>query len=176
VHGANGTRSGNGVLDARGEDVLRLMRRMIRAVDVHSRRLASDFDLTGPQLVCLRQIEAGGPASSVDLAREISVSPATLCGIVDRLEGKGLVERARQTRDKRRVSVSLTPAGRRALARAPDPLQADFAARFARLPSGERRQIESALQQLVELLEPVPEPAGPVAGRRAASTAAPRGR
>lgn len=136
-----------------GDRVLRLVRRVIRSIDVHSRRLSSIYDLTGPQLVCLRQLERGGPASAVDLARDISLSPATLCGILDRLETKGLVQRVRQAQDRRRISVSLTAAGRRALRHAPDPLQAEFTARFAALSPRQQADIERALAKLAELLD-----------------------
>ena len=37
------------------EDILRSLRRIMRAVDLYSRRLVTDHGLSGPQLLCLRQ-------------------------------------------------------------------------------------------------------------------------
>ena len=46
-----------------------------------------------------------------DLAERTQTSQASLTGIVDRLEERGLVERVRSVEDRRVVAVSLTEAG-----------------------------------------------------------------
>ncbi len=47
-----------------------------------------------------------------DLAARLLCAKANASGLVDRLETLGLVNRHRDTRDGRRVALSLTPAGR----------------------------------------------------------------
>ena len=94
-----------------GEEILRALRRILRAVDRHGRRLAQRHRLTGPQLICLREIQRSGPLNPGQLARSVSLSPATVTGILDRLEGRALVTRRRRHRDKRQVLVQLTEAG-----------------------------------------------------------------
>lgn len=49
------------------------------------------------------------------LAKHLSCTPATVSGILDTLEDKKFVLRNRKTNDKRRVLVSLTPKGMRAI-------------------------------------------------------------
>jgi len=58
----------------------------------------------------------GGEVVQHDLALRLMVTPQTLSASLDRLEARGLVERARDTDDRRRVLVRATRAGRAALA------------------------------------------------------------
>jgi len=135
------------------ESVLRSIRRITRAIDLYSRKLAASCDLTGPQLACLRQLARAGEAAATQLAAAVSLSPATVTGIVDRLEHGGLVQRARRSEDKRRVIVALTSAGQDALRRAPPLLQDGFTHRFRALPPARQSQLDRALQEVVEMME-----------------------
>jgi DNA-binding MarR family transcriptional regulator len=78
----------------------------------------SDFDLTVPQFFILRSVWAGKEGCSMStLADGALRRSATMTGIVDRLVRMGLVTRQRDVRDRRRVLVELTPAGREVLGR-----------------------------------------------------------
>ena len=72
------------------EDILRSLRRITRAIDLHSRHLAHTFGLTGPQLVCLRTVGARGKMTPSELAKQVSLSQATITGIIDRLAARQL--------------------------------------------------------------------------------------
>ncbi len=135
------------------ESVLRSIRRITRAIDLYSRKLAASCDLTGPQLACMRQLARNGETATTQLAEEVSLSPATVTGILDRLEQGGLVERQRHQDDKRRVMVALTGAGRDALHRAPPLLQDGFTQRFRSLPAASQAQLDRALQEIVAMME-----------------------
>lgn len=104
------------------EDVLLSLRQIIRAVDLHSRRLVHDHGLTGPQLLLLRALERLGEVPVGELARDVSLSHATVTGVLDRLEKRGLVQRTRSEEDKRKVLVSTTESGLVLLADAPSLL------------------------------------------------------
>lgn len=135
------------------ETILRSLRRITRAIDIHSRQLAQKHRLTGPQLVCLRQIERDGQTTPSALARQISLSQATVTGILDRLSNRGLVNRVRSDTDRRRVHVTLTEAGQQLAESAPSPLQQRFAQRLEALaPEGQAR-IAEVLQQIVAMME-----------------------
>ena len=135
------------------ESILRSLRRMSRAVDLHSKQLAAEHRLTGPQLVCLRQIERDGVVTPSELAREVSLSHGTVTGILDRLETRGLVTRVRSDRDKRKVLVRLTTGGRDLMVRAPSPLQQRFSTRLTALPEGEQAMIDWVLSRVVDMME-----------------------
>lgn len=132
--------------------VLVSLRRIIRAVDCHSRALAQKHGLTGPQLVVLGELASAGETRVGELARKISLSHATVSGVLDRLEKRGLVRRTRGGSDRRSVTVALTEAGRAAHGKAPPLLQEDFLAKFGKLNEGEQTQILSALQLVASMM------------------------
>jgi len=120
------------------DQVLRSLRRISRAIDLHSRKLAATHELTGPQLVCLREFQRSGETSPSALARSVSLSPATVTGILARLSKRGLVERRRGEHDKRQLLARLTPKGTALVAEAPSPLQEQFVAQLRQLPQANR--------------------------------------
>jgi len=134
------------------DSVLRSLRRIIQAVDVHSRRIVRDYGVTGPQLACLRQVAQSGPVSAGKLARAVSLRPATLSGILDRLAAQGWIRRDRAAGDRRLVVVSLTSLGDRLVRRAPPPLHEAFLRRFRGLAAGERLRIDAVLRELVTMM------------------------
>lgn len=133
--------------------ILRSLRRIMRAVEVQSHRLAAEYAITGPQVVCLQAVGEDGPLVTSALAKLVHLSNSTVVGIVDRLEQKGLVARERSTVDRRVVLVHATPAGRDLLARVPSPLQTRLANGLARLPEKKQRALAAAAGTLCELLE-----------------------
>lgn len=144
------------------ENILRSIRRIIRATDLHSRRLASEHCLTTPQLLCLRLLTQEGPLTPGSVAKEMYLSQATVTGILDRLERRGLVERRRDQADRRKVSIHLTPEGATAVKQAPLPLQERFATRLEALSNDERQEIERVLAKVVDLMEAQGVDAAPV--------------
>jgi DNA-binding MarR family transcriptional regulator len=133
--------------------VVEALRRIIRAVDLHSRALVQKYRLTGPQLVVLRAIADNRPTSVSEIARTVHLSQATVTGILDRLEARGLVSRARSTDDRRRVVVSLSPGAEVKLRSAPPMLQEHFIQRFLELEEQEQGRILASLERVVSLME-----------------------
>ena len=64
------------------DDVLIAIRRVIRAVYLHSRKLNQSYSLTGPQALVLKEIVARKRISPGELAKQISLSQATITDIV----------------------------------------------------------------------------------------------
>lgn len=143
-------------------DVLAALRRIIRAIDLHSRTLVQRYGLTGPQLVVLKELAESSPRTVSALAQAVNLSQATLTGILDRLDRKGLISRARSTEDRRRVIVSSTPAADDVIAQAPPLLQEHFTRAFGELPEWEQSQVLSSLQRIVALMEAESVEAGPI--------------
>ena len=95
--------------------IVAALRRIVRAIDLRSRRLFDQLGLTGPQLMVLREARRMGSAPISALARKVNLSQPTVSGIVDRLERRALVRRDRSTSDRRTVAVTITPEGGRVL-------------------------------------------------------------
>ncbi|MFZ5661062.1 MAG: MarR family winged helix-turn-helix transcriptional regulator [Pseudomonadota bacterium] len=133
--------------------ILQSLRQIIRAIDLHSRKLAALHRITGPQLVCLLAVVEHEPISATALSQQVYLSASTVVGILDRLEERGLVRRERQARDRRVVLVSATEQGRALALRAPSPLQDTLAEALAELPELEQAAIALSLQRIVELMQ-----------------------
>lgn len=137
-------------------EIIHSLRRIVRAIDVQSRALSREFDLTWPQLAALRELERVGRCPVGQLAAEMYIGAPTLSGIVDRLEQSGLVQRMREDDDRRKVLVDLTDAGRRLLSREPSLLSEGVRRELATLPSEQQNQMLKMLKRLVLMLEPTP--------------------
>lgn len=135
------------------DQVLIAIRRIIRAVDLHSKKLVREWGLTTPQLLVLRAVAREGGASPTTIARHVHLSQATITNIVDRLEKAGLVTRRRDDRDRRVVIVSLTDAGKARLEEAPEPLQAEFVRQLEKLEDWERKMLIAAMQRIAAMMD-----------------------
>jgi DNA-binding MarR family transcriptional regulator len=133
--------------------VLQSMRRIIRAVDIYSRKLRATHKLTAPQLICLLNIVEQKRTTATRIAREVYLNPSTVVGILDRLELQGLVVRDRDSRDRRVVNVAATAEGRKVAQSAPSPLQDSLAEALNQLPVSQRAEIASSLKRIVNLME-----------------------
>jgi DNA-binding MarR family transcriptional regulator len=136
--------------------VMVALRRITQSLDLHSRYLMREFGLTGPQLVILQKLSKSEEISVGELSRAISLSQATVTGILERLEKRGLIQRTRSRVDRRRVMVESTAECARLLDRAPPLMGKSFTGAFAELQEWEQMMILSSLQRLVELMEADP--------------------
>lgn len=134
------------------DQVLVSLRQIIQAIDLHSKKLERESGLTGPQLLIMRLTGTHGEITSGVIARKVSLSQATVTTILDRLERKGLLGRKRSADDKRKVIVTLTEAGEKALQNAPALMQESFIRCFSQLEDWEQTLILSSLQRVSDMM------------------------
>ncbi|GAB3515635.1 MarR family transcriptional regulator [Photobacterium proteolyticum] len=134
------------------EEVLIALRQIIRAIDLHSRKLNKVAGLTGPQLVLMRAIRDSGEVTIRQLSNNTNMSQATATTILDRLEKRELVVRERSKLDKRKVHAYLTETGKEVLAKAPLPLQENFVSRFQELEEWEQSLLLSSVQRISSMM------------------------
>lgn len=143
-------------------DVLVSLRQIIRATDLHSKRMTKVCGLTIPQVMVLRAIEQLGDVTVRRVAQNVSLSQATVTTILNRLESRQLIERVRSPFDKRIVNARLTEVGRTVLAEAPPLLHEKFITRFDALEDWEKTQLLSALQRVANMMDAETIDAAPV--------------
>jgi DNA-binding MarR family transcriptional regulator len=146
----------------RSADVLISLRRIIRAIDMRSRRLMQQAGFTGPQLMVLQALGTHDEMTAGELAREVNLSQGTITSILGRLEKRDLIQRIRSHTDRRKVYVTLTEGGKEQLASAPTLLQERFIERFDELKDWEQHQILASLQRLAEMMDAQDIEAAPV--------------
>ena len=144
--------------------MLRAIRQIIRRVSSHSKELSREMGLTLPQLLCLRAIgESEGEEVTVStVAAEVQLSAPTVSRIIDRLERAQLVVRERRARDRRKVCLTLTPAGLERFQNLPVPLQERFLSRLGKLPAQKRMELLRSLQLVTELMDATDIDAAPM--------------
>ena len=145
------------------DQIVAAIRRIMRAVDLHSRHLAEEHGLTGPQLATLQAASRLGEASSTGaLARAVHLSGPTVTGILDRLAKRGLVERTRNGQDRRSVTITIARRGEEVLAAAPSLLQDRFRGELARVEDWEQTMILAMLQRIAAMMDAESLDASPV--------------
>lgn len=137
----------------RQEEVLIALRRIIRATDLHSKRLGRSTGLTTPQLLVLQTVNKIPFATVNEVAKSISLSQATVSTILDRLEAKGLINRQRNSEDKRKVNLVLTEQAEKVVLSAPLPFQEAFSKRFDNLEEWEQHFILAALTKVASMMD-----------------------
>ena len=148
--------------DQLADEIVRALRRIIRAVDIHSRVLAQSHGLTGPQALILKELSRLELTTVGELAQQVSLSPATVTDVLARLEGRGLVERSRSDLDRRKVHVKATEQARQILQTGPSLLQEQFMERLGELEEWEQTLILSSLQRLAVMMAAEKIEAAPV--------------
>jgi DNA-binding MarR family transcriptional regulator len=69
------------------------------------------YEMTHAQLGVVLKLLHGHANTAADLARELAIDTGAMTRMLDRLEEKGIIERARSSADRRVVEVSLTSKG-----------------------------------------------------------------
>ena len=134
---------------AAAEQIGRLYPAVYRRFHV-SRRPVGGSDLTPRMLGVLHHLSAGGPLTLGELATHLGLSKATATELVTRVEERGLVDRLRDDRDRRRVYVWLTDLGRqRADAHARVLADDELLAAVDRMAATDRESLISGLRALL---------------------------
>jgi DNA-binding MarR family transcriptional regulator len=149
--------------DSELEDlIVASIRRIVRAVDLHSRQLVEAHGVTAPQLATLAAAERLGPVAIGALARAVHLSQPTVSGILDRLEQHEMARRERSEQDRRSVVVRITKKGEKILRESPSLLQDRFREELSRLEGWERYWLLSALERIAAMMDAEGIKAAPV--------------
>lgn len=135
------------------KDIVKSIRRLVRAEYLDSQKMSKQFGLTGPQSLVLRLLINKGALSSADLSRQMYVTPSNITGIIDRLEKKGLVERIRKQEDRRVALITLTQSGQKLAKTIPDPIEKKFANQLADLQPEHLQILAMTMNQILNLTE-----------------------
>ena len=136
----------------KSQDVLVLLRQIIRATELHDKQLSRVTGLTMPQLMSMQVLHMQGPMTVGGLAKQMNLTQATVTSILDRLEKKQLTTRVRSQEDKRKVLVYPTGEGLALLKSAPATLQDRLIHAFEEMQEWEQSMIVSSLERISALL------------------------
>jgi DNA-binding MarR family transcriptional regulator len=122
-------------------------------------RTAADIGrsgLTGPQISVQALLVVSGPMTVGELSRDLGLSHSTVSGIVDRLEARGLVQRAADPADRRYTRIAVTPAVEQYVQQLSTGPTARLVEALRAATPEERQQIRQGLSLLRRLLDAKP--------------------
>ncbi len=143
-------------------EVLKSLRRVIRAMDLHSKQLVKHTGLTTAQLLLMQTVKKNDLTTIGRIAEEINLSQATVTTILDRLEERGLLVREGSKQDKRKVHIKLTELGNEKVNYAPIPMQESFVEQFKKLNEWEQTTMLSILQRVAYMMDAEEIEAAPI--------------
>ena len=118
-------------------------------------RISERHDLTPVQakLIC---VLAFGPRGMAELAQCFGVEKATLTGLVDRAEQRGLVRRSPVPGDRRALHVTLTDTGRRAATAFHTEATEELNHLLSSLPSRDREHFHRSIAKIIAVRRAYP--------------------
>ena len=115
--------------------------------------VAKKLKLSRTDMRCLELVARHGPLTAGRLAEESGLTTGAVTFILDRLEEAGMVARRRDTEDRRRVWVELTPAAQRLLQQTQEPIQAEMRALAQRFKAEELAVVRDFMRGAKEVFQ-----------------------
>ena len=126
------------------------VRRIVRALRVAAQRTHGEAGISAAQLFVLQQLEQAPARSLGALAARTMTDRSSVADVVERLAERALVQRAPNPDDRRRMTISLTAAGRRLLRSAPPSPTSLLIAALAELDDASLAALAHGLEELTE--------------------------
>ncbi len=92
------------------------LRKITHLMKQKNRELLQQYKITPPQFQALQWLYEEGELTIGDLSSKMFLACSTITDLIDRMERQELVERVRDTSDRRVVRVYLLPKGKRLFA------------------------------------------------------------
>lgn len=133
-------------------EIIDNLRRVFQVVNEQSKKAERETGLTGPQLWAIKVIAEFAPIKVSVLAQRMYLHPATVVGILDRLETREYVTRTRSKKDRRVVEIELTPQGKDLLVNAPEVAQGLLVRGLESLTDEKINKLDEGLCELTKIL------------------------
>ena len=134
-------------------DIVDNLRRIFQVVHGQFKKAERVMGLTGPQIWAIKIIADSAPIKVSDIAVRMYLHPATVGGILDRLEVRDLVLRTRSDEDRRVVHVDLTKKGRKLMRDSPEITELLMVNGLEKLSPGKLKNVATGLEELIDILE-----------------------
>lgn len=130
------------------EQVGHLLRRAYQRHVAIFQQTIADSQLTAAQFVVLCAVRKSGSCSLSDIVKTTAIDQATMRGIIERLKAREAIRVSHDANDRRKVLVSLTPAGEEIVDATVPAAFAVSEATFGNLNSAERVAVLYLLRKM----------------------------
>jgi DNA-binding MarR family transcriptional regulator len=136
-------------------DILIKLRKIVRSVNLESKRVEKEQGVSIPQLLCLQFLaeQEDYRTNAAKLKTFLNLNASTISGILRRLEKKGLVAKLPKTTDKRVTLISLTASGMELIQTAPITFQQKLSKKLQALPPEKLQTIIDGIDILTSIME-----------------------
>jgi len=140
------------------------LRKIVRSVNLESKRVEKEFGVSIPQLLCLHYLinQPEYQSTITGIANYLNLNLSTVTGIISRLEAKHFVARLPKAGDRRKTSVILTAQGFELLKKTPELKHQQLNKKLSKLTEKELTDLNRSLQWIVTCFELDNESASPL--------------
>lgn len=130
------------------EEIMHVSRRLFQ----HGAQMMENMNIGVGQVPILKLLSDNGTMTQRQIAEEIRVTPATICGTIKRMERAGLIRRASSERDARVTCISLTDEGSERARQALQVIQLSHKELLRGFSEEECRRLEEYVRRMGENL------------------------
>ncbi|MFS0751259.1 MarR family winged helix-turn-helix transcriptional regulator [Oceanobacillus sp. 1P07AA] len=123
----------------------------------NGRKILNNYPITSPQFIALQWLLEEGDLTIGELSNRISHAFSTTTDLVDRMEKNELVERVRDTNDRRVVRIHLLEKGKHIIEEVIDKRQAYLGEVLTKFSEEEKEQLNQLLDFLYKEMKMVNE-------------------
>lgn len=139
-------------LEDRAKLALTAMRKILRTTEQNGKHVMRETGLTPSQLIFMQMLDGEREQTAGHIAARMGITQATTTALTQKLEALGMIRRRKGETDRRQVWLSLTEAGHKVLAIAPDGVHAQFHEQFTALEDWEQAMLIAALERVAAML------------------------
>lgn len=136
-------------------EVLINIRKIIRSINLESKRIQKEYGISIPQYLCLNFLNSSEEyrATAKEIGAHLNLNASTVSGIVSRLEKKGYLAKLPNQSDKRSTYIYLTAIGEKMVSSMPDLLHEKLTKKLKSLSGKDLENLQQAMELLVEFME-----------------------
>jgi DNA-binding MarR family transcriptional regulator len=135
-------------------DILVKIRKIIRSINLESKRIEKKYGISIPQLMCLQFLskQEDYQSTASRLKDYLMLNASTVTGILKRLESRGLIAKLPNAKDRRATLIALTAKGADLLEEPPATLQEKLTKRLQCLSPAQIQALDENIDLLVRIM------------------------
>jgi len=136
-------------------DILVYIRKIVRSVNLESKRIQKNYEVSIPQLLVLGFLteKDNYQASHSEVAKFLTLNPSTATGILQRMEKKGWIARLPHPNDRRTVIVAITIKGLELQKKTPSLLHEKITSRLETASNEKVEELKQAFETIIDFLK-----------------------
>lgn len=139
-------------IDQQVVEIEELLRNVSTILRKRSRDILASFEITSPQFDALLVLRDNGELTMGELCAKMFLACSTATDLIDRMERNGLIERVRDTTDRRVIRLRVLAKGNRVIDEVLDARRSYLESIFADLSYEEKERIIQVLDQINHLM------------------------